>query len=349
MRERVWIALVCWLIVGGASPAFAVDMVKNLDNAESELDRTLGNLKDSVVKLVEDNKEIARGSEELRVRIKTLKNDLMLGENERVKKAAQLKSLEQKKEKRPGSSRSQEDQLAQAKEELGRVKEEKAQIQQDMERKAGDEEAIRRKMEALQGEVSDLKNGGAGLPQSNPDMMAFRSERDRILQEIQSASTRLAKAKEEWHQVSISAVSPPSAQDLNKGMEDSQKEIAALKRELAALKDTAARQEEVLSSFLAHGNTAQFLSDFEADLTVQEEGVKALQKDLASLDQKAAGLSKKAVEEKSGSSKSLESQYNEAKSHNTQLRSELDRLRREMIRLDKKKAVIEKELYRSND
>ena len=349
MKERVWIALVCWALVGGISPVFAVDVAGNLDNAETELDRTLGNLKDSVAKLVEDNRQIARGSEELRVRIKTLKNDLVAAENENVKRAALLKSLEEKKQKRPGGGQSPEDQLAQAQDELERIKQEKVHIQQDLDQKAGDEEATRRKMEALKDELADLKSGGAGSSELQPEMVAFRTERDRLLREIQSTSDQLSRTREEWHEVSIPAVSPPTSQELNRAMEDKKKQIEGLKNELTGLKDAASRQESTLSSFMAHGNTSQFLSDLEADLAVQEEGVKALQRDLASLDQKAAGLSKKVTQEPSGTSKSLESQYNEAKVINAHLRSDLDRLRREMVRLDKKKSALEKELYRSRN
>ncbi|MBF0122129.1 MAG: hypothetical protein HQL21_01820 [Candidatus Omnitrophica bacterium] len=349
MRERVWTVLVCCAVLGVISPAFAADMTGNLENAESSLDRTLESLKDSVIKLLEDNKEIVRGSEELRGKIKMLKVELASIEGECVKKAAQLKSLEEKKAKRPSASRSQEDQLARAQEELERVKQEKIQIQQDLDRQAGDEEAIRRKMETLKEEVADLKNGGPKVSEIRPEMRAFRSERDRLLQEIQGASVRLGKAKEEWHQISIAAVSQPSSQELNKKREATKQEIVALKREIASLKDAASRQDTALSPFMAQGSTSQFLSDLEADLAVQEASVKALQKDMASLRQKTVVLSKKAEQEGSVNSKDLESKYNEAKVRNMRLRSDLDRLRREMIRLDKKKSIVEKDLYRSGE
>ncbi len=344
MKEKIRAVLLFGMILGGGMFPGSLDAQEGSLNSESLLDRTLESLKDSVIKLVEDNNEIARASKEVYSRVKGLQSDLAALEKERLKKQALLQSLQEKKEKKSGGGERLALQLERVRNELADVRREKDVLQREMDQAAGDEEQVRSRVEALIQEIAELKGAGSSAEVS-AEMMAFRQERDRLLQETQVASTRLAKAREEWQEISRISVAPAGGETGRKEAEKMRQEIATIRAEMPGLREQAAKQEEELSSFLAHGNTAEFLSDLEADLTVQEEGVKALQRDLAALNQKTSQEVRKVEPKREPSSRTLARQYQEARSRQAQLRADLGRLRQEMIRLDKKKAAVEREIY----
>lgn len=336
-RFRIWAGVGIVMMCCGISAA--VEPTDHLDYAEGALDRTLSNLKDSVARLVEDNKAVAQASVELRGRIRTLKNDLVAAENERTKKAGILSSLQAQQQKRTGNSRTFEGQIAQAQKDLGRIRAQEIQLEETIGRRTSEEEAVRLKMTALEREIQALRSGTHASPEADVEMVALRSERDRLLQDIQAASQQLEQARLQWAEADRRAREPSLVRETSGEKE----RVAALRQELVTLKDKAVRQEETIAAFKAQGKAVQFISDLEADVVVHEEAVKTLQKEVSALQDKVSGLSKKTSDEKSRTS--AESQYNEAKMRHARLRVELERLRSEMIRLDKKKTQMEKEVY----
>jgi chromosome segregation ATPase len=309
------------------------------------LDQSMSSFMDTVERLLAENKKYVDVNEDLRARIKAIRDQIRALKNEEVRLQTRMNKVDTHYQKRRGSVEGLQSSLADGVQILADLKNQQMLVEADLKSKEAEDGDFQNRLEALQKEIQNVTTG-VFSGELGQHLTSMQSERSTLENTLVQSSNRIELLQKEWQSISV-AVSAGGGQA--KAFE---KEQALLKNDLSRkeealknLRQEALGKKKLLDQLSIDAGAQELFAQKQSDLAALGLELETLQADVAALEEKTALLAEK---EKGETPKRMKKEelLRDLTLRNTALRSELSLVQQEMVKLDKKKSILEKNLYK---
>jgi chromosome segregation ATPase len=311
----------------------------------SSLDSKMTTFKDSIVKLITENKSLAETNDGLRAKIKAIREQIRALKNDESRLRAQMNTVNTHYQKRRGSIDGLQTSLADDVQVLASMKNEQLMIEADLKSKESTADDFQNQVEALQKEIqgrTSVADPAAGL---GPSQEALQTERASLEKELAESTSRVDLLKNEWQSLSVALSSGSGqAKAFEKDQSQLKQDLARKEDALKELRQQSLDQEQLLEKLSNEESATTLLAQRQGEIDALDLELQTLQNIVGALEEKIA-LLEKGADRESPQRKRKEEFLKDLSVRNMSLKSELSRTQQEMVKSDKKKSLLEKALY----
>ena len=311
-------------------------------------DRTLETLRQSVARLLKENAKINTENQAARARTKSLRDDLrsLQAETRRLeeKQAAETQRIQ----KRSGGVEALKLQVTEIDGALQRARDEVAAEQAKFKALEDEEKTLQQKAEALSGDIELMNRTAAGAAAAGNSTASLKKEQEQLQKALADVVNRVEEAKRQWQDINAVVTAGPQRLEVLKAENDTLlKQVSDTEAELAKTNAQLADVQAALDKMRSedYGDTRSGRLDSEVK-EMAERNRKVESEILTITKTREEELKRlQADQEKMGSS--YQTKQEELLQRNVDLKFEVDTLRKKMVDMDKKKALLEAEIYPS--
>jgi hypothetical protein len=320
----------------------------NVAEVPVSLDSPLASLKQSVARLSLENEEVASLNGALRAQIKNAEQELGVLQREDARIREQYQAVESTYKQKRDALQILEQRLLQLDQVSSDLAREADRILEVVRVREEEEAKMTMEVQVRTAQLVEMRQHVAE-PVSRSSL-TDTIDQHKLARDLAATEASLLRTREEWLALQRLIEGGTGQLDLLK------KENAALRVRIQAATEALANTEASLSNQRVSLERMSSWSQDNPDavLALEREArgiadeVASLQRELARLEKERVEKGRKVSSTKESEMKRLKASYDELKEKNLSLREELKKLRESMVTMDKKKAGIEKQLYRSS-